>query len=575
MKKILSYLKEYKKETFLGPLFKLFEAGLELLIPLIVSSIIDKGIKQEIPNKEYILTMFFIMIGCSFVGFLFAIIAQYFSAKAACGLSSELRKQLFNKIQSLSYREFDEVGTSSLITRMTSDVNQVQVGVNLTLRLFLRSPIIVFGAMIMAFTISSKIALIFVGVIILLLIVVLGIMAICIPLYQKAQKKLDKLTLATRENLVGSRVIRAFGQEDDEIAAYQEKNQSLTKEQKLIGRVSSLMNPLTFALINIAIILLIYFSAIEVKNDVLTSGNVVALYNYLSLILVELIKLANLIITINKAIASGRRIEEVLNLESSLKVEPSDEIKPHQHYLEFHHVQLKYHQKAKSALEDISFNVDQGDTIGIIGGTGSGKTSLVNLIPHFYDVTAGEILLEGKNINQYDVTTLRNRIGIVPQKAVLFKGTIASNLAWRKLDASEEEMLEAIKLAQGEEIIQNKEDGLQSSVSQNGANFSGGQKQRLCIARALINHPEILIFDDSSSALDYSTDAKLRKSLASLPYHPTIFLVSQRTSSIQHATKIIVLDHGQMVDIGTHEELLTRCEAYQEIYYSQIKKEAN
>jgi ATP-binding cassette, subfamily B, multidrug efflux pump len=571
MKKTLSFLKNYKLQSILAPLFKLIEAALELLVPIIVSSIVDKGINVATPDKQYILYMFLLMLGVGLVGFLFSVTAQYFAAVAAVGLSTDLKKALFKKIQSLPYYSLDKVGSSSLVTRMTSDATQVQNGVNMTLRLFLRSPVIVFGALIMACTISLKIALIFLGVIIVLSIVILTIMFKCIPLNKKAQERLDSITLSTRENLVGARVIRAFSKEDSEIKSYQEKNADLAKQQKHIGWINGLMNPLTYVILNAAIILVVYVGALNVNTGDLTQGNVIALYNYLSIILTELIKFATLIITINKAIACANRVESVLNIDENLKF--SDEKNISSSYIEFNNVTLKYHESASPALKNISFKVNKGDTIGIIGGTGSGKTSLVNLLPHFYDVSEGSVSLEGNNVNSYDVNELRSKFGVVPQKAVLFKGTIRSNLTFRKKDATDEEIFEALKTAQGIDVVEKKEKGLDSDVEQNGQNFSGGQKQRLCIARALVGNPDILILDDSSSALDYATDAKLRKALKHLDYKPTVFIVSQRTSSIAHCDQIIVLDNGEMVGLGTHEELLKNCEVYQEIHYSQTKKE--
>ena len=571
MKKTLSFLKNYKLQSILAPLFKLIEAALELLVPIIVSSIVDKGINVATPDKQYILYMFLLMLGVGLVGFLFSITAQYFAAVAAVGLSTDLKKALFKKIQSLPYYSLDKVGSSSLVTRMTSDATQVQNGVNMTLRLFLRSPVIVFGALIMACSISLKIALIFLGVIIVLSIVILTIMFKCIPLNKKAQERLDSITLSTRENLVGARVIRAFSKEDSEIKSYQEKNADLAKQQKHIGWINGLMNPLTYVILNAAIILVVYVGALNVNTGDLTQGNVIALYNYLSIILTELIKFATLIITINKAIACANRVESVLNIDENLKF--SDEKNISSSYIEFNNVTLKYHESASPALKNISFKVNKGDTIGIIGGTGSGKTSLVNLLPHFYDVSEGSVSLEGNNVNSYDVNELRSKFGVVPQKAVLFKGTIRSNLTFRKKDATDEEIFEALKTAQGIDVVEKKEKGLDSDVEQNGQNFSGGQKQRLCIARALVGNPDILILDDSSSALDYATDAKLRKALKHLDYKPTVFIVSQRTSSIAHCDQIIVLDNGEMVGLGTHEELLKNCEVYQEIHYSQTKKE--
>ena len=572
MKRVLSNLKYYKKETVLGPLFKLFEALLELLVPLIVSFIIDKGIKADTPNKKMIIAMSILLIVVALVGFVFSIIAQFFNAKAAVGLSSKLRKNVYSKIQGLSYLQLDEIGTSSLITIMTNDVNQVQVGVNLTLRLFLRSPIVVFGALIMAFLIDVNLALIFLGVILLLLLVVLGIMFICIPLYKKVQNRLDEVTLSTRENLVGARVIRAFAKEKSEIEEFKNKNRDLVSSQKIVGFVSSLMNPLTYVIVNFGIILLIYFGAIKVDGGVLSQGNIVALYNYLSIILVELIKLANLVITINKSIACGHRIDNILSLNPNLKY--TDEKVDDSSFIEYRNVSLQYNIGSdEKALENINFKVEKGQIIGIIGGTGSGKTSIINLLPHFYDVTEGKVILDGKNVNSYNDEELRMRFGIVPQKAVLFRGTIRSNLLWGNANASENDLIEALEVSQAMDFVSKKEGGIDGIVEQNGANFSGGQKQRLSIARALTRKPEILILDDSTSALDYLTDFKLRSAIRKLSYKPTVFIVSQRTSSIQDADLIIVLDEGKIVGKGTHEELLNSCVEYQEIYYSQVRKE--
>lgn len=572
MKRVLSNLKYYKKETVLGPLFKLFEALLELLVPLIVSYIIDKGIKADTPNKKMITVMSILLIVVALIGFVFSIIAQFFNAKAAVGLSSKLRKNVYSKIQGLSYLQLDEIGTSSLITIMTNDVNQVQVGVNLTLRLFLRSPIVVFGALIMAFLIDVNLALIFLGVILLLLLVVLGIMFICIPLYKKVQNRLDEVTLSTRENLVGARVIRAFAKEKSEIEEFKNKNRDLVSSQKIVGFVSSLMNPLTYVIVNFGIILLIYFGAIKVDGGVLSQGNIVALYNYLSIILVELIKLANLVITINKSIACGHRIDNILSLNPNLKY--TDEKVDDSSFIEYRNVSLQYNIGSdEKALKNINFKVEKGQIIGIIGGTGSGKTSIINLLPHFYDATEGKVILDGKNVNSYNDEELRMRFGIVPQKAVLFRGTIRSNLLWGNANASENDLIEALEVSQAMDFVSKKEGGIDGCVEQNGANFSGGQKQRLSIARALTRKPEILILDDSTSALDYLTDFKLRSAIRKLSYKPTVFIVSQRTSSIQDADLIIVLDEGKMVGKGTHEELLNSCVEYQEIYYSQVRKE--
>ncbi len=571
MKNILKMLKNYKKEAILGPLFKLFEAAFELCIPLIVASLIDDGIKLN--DHQHVLVMSILLMVFPLIGLIFSIIAQYYSAYAAVHVATNLRKDLFNKIQSLSYSEYDTIGYSSLITTMTSDVNQVQTGVNLMLRLLLRSPIIVFGATIMAFFVDGQLGLIFLGVTIVLFFIVFFIMRITIPLYTKVQGKLDHVLKSTRENLSGVRVIRAFNHEEEEIQQFHEYNEDLTQTQTKVGKISALLNPLTYVIINVAIILLIYFGAIKVHHGNLTQGMVIALYNYMSLILVELIKFANLLITLNKSVASANRINDIMIKESSLQFKEEVKPCPIEGEVVFDNVSLKYQHASKEALSNISFVALKGDVIGIIGATGSGKTSLVNLIPHFYDVSQGSVYVEGKELASYDMYEIRNKIAIVPQKAVLFQGTIKENLLWGKKDATDEEILQAIELASAQEVIANKEDGINSLVSQEGKNFSGGQRQRLTLARAFIRKPNILILDDSTSALDFATDAKIRHSLKSLTYQPTIFIVSQRTSSIKNADKIIVLDKGKMVGIGTHDELLKNCETYREIHYSQIKKE--
>lgn len=570
MWKLIKYIKLYKKEAILGPLFKLLEASFELIIPLVVASIIYNGIKEN--SIKTIIPLFLLMIGLGFIGLVCSITAQYFSAKAAVGMSSDIRSDVFKKLQSLSYKEVDNIGTSKMINVLTNDINQVQNGVNLTLRLFLRSPFIVFGAMIMAFTISVKAAIIFAITIPILAIIVFFIMLFTMPLYKKVQGKLDIALRKTRENLSGVRVVRAFSRENEEIKDFDLNNIELNKRQRFVGAISGLMNPLTYAIVNSAIIILLWVGAKEVDSGIILQGEVIALYNYMSQILVELVKLANLIITISKAIACGNRIEEVLEMESSLNI-----IKPVKkekvNYIEFNNVSLRYNESSEEALSDITFTVSKGETIGIIGGTGSGKTSLANLIPHFYDTTKGEVIFDGINVNGYDLDELRTKIGVVPQKSVLFKGTIKSNLLWGNQEATEEEMLTALKNAEVLDVVLNKEGKLDAIVEQNGRNFSGGQKQRLTIARALIRKPEVLILDDSQSALDYQTDAKLRKNLKELDYCPTIFMVSQRTSSIMNADKIIVLEEGRMVGFGTHEELLKSCVVYQEIHYSQFPKE--
>lgn len=576
MKKLLIYLKDYKKETILGPLFKLLEASFELIVPLVVAAIIDVGIGNG--DKTYILKMCIYLILLGVVGLASSITAQYFAAKAATGFATKLRHALFAHIQGLSFTEIDQIGTSTMITRMTSDINQLQSGVNMVLRLFLRSPFIVFGAMIMAFTIDVKAALVFVITIPLLSLVVFGIMAVSIPLYKKVQTALDKILGITRENLTGVRVIRAFGKEKSEISEFAEKNESFTAMQMKVGRISALMNPLTYIMINFGIIVLIWVGALRVDGGYITQGEVVALYNYMSQILVELIKLANLIVTITKALACAGRIEDVLELEASIpqnkhilvNKSASTEAK-----VAFEHVGMAYRGAGAEALSDISFTVKKGETIGIIGGTGSGKTSLVHLIPRFYDVSRGRVLVDGIDVKEYPLKELREKVGIVMQRSVLFQGTIRENICWGREDATDAEIWEALEIAQAKEIVEKKPEGLDTMVSQGAKNLSGGQKQRLSIARALVRKPEILILDDSASALDYATDARLRNSIAGLKSSTTVFIVSQRASSIMHADKIIVLEDGNVAGIGTHEELKKSCEVYREIYYSQYEKEEN
>lgn len=568
MKKLLVYLKDYIKESILGPLFKLLEALFELFVPLVIAAIIDTGIENS--NTGYIIKMCLVLVLLGFVGLAFSITAQYFAAKASVGFVSKIRHVLFGHIQSLSYSELDQIGTSTLITRMTSDMNQVQNGMNLALRLLLRSPFVVFGAMIMAFTIDVPSAMIFVYVTIVLLIVVFGIMLGSIPLYKKVQQKLDAVMTVTRENLTGVRVIRAFCKEDEETDDFINKNNELTASQKFVGKISALMNPVTYVIINLAIIRLIHTGAVRVEAGILTQGAVVALYNYMSQILVELIKLANLIINITKSIACGNRIQAVLDIKPDLE---SGNSSCNEGSVEFDHVNLRYKNAGADSLSDITFTAAKGETIGIIGGTGSGKSSLVNLIPRFYDAASGEVKVGGVNVKDMDVEQLREKIGVVPQKAVLFHGTIRENMQWGVTNASDDEIMEAIEAAQGLDVIKAK-GGLDCEIEQGGKNLSGGQRQRLTIARALVKKPEILILDDSASALDFATDAALRKSLRELDYHPTVFIVSQRTSSIQHADRIIVLDDGAAVGIGTHDELMKSCFVYQEIYNSQFKKEA-
>ncbi len=573
MRKILIYLKDYKKESVLAPLFKMLEALFELFVPIVMAKVIDIGIANS--DKPYIIKMCMILVALGIIGLTCSITAQYFSAKAACGFAEKLRHSLFKHIQSLSFTEMDTIGTSTLITRMTSDINQLQNGVNMFLRLFMRSPFIVFGAMIMAFTIDFKAALVFVVAIPLLSVIVFGIMYVSIPLYKKVQSNLDKVLGITRENLTGARVIRAFHKEDSEIQRFEDTNSSLAKLQMFVGRISSLMNPLTYIIVNISIVAVVWIGGIQVNSGIITQGEVVALVNYMSQILVELIKLANLIILINKAIACGNRVQGIFEIESSLKedenpIEVSDT--PSDNILEFKHVNLKYKNSSQESLTDIDFSVNKGETIGIIGGTGSGKTSLINLIPRFYDVSSGEILLNGININKYSVKSLRSKIGVVTQKTVLFKGTIRENLLWGNENASDKELYDALESAQALNIISSKENNIDAEVAPGGKNFSGGQKQRLTIARALVRKPQILILDDSASALDFATDAALRKAIRNLDYNPTVFIVSQRASSIQFADKIIVLDDGKIVGIGSHNSLLQNCEVYREIYYSQFNK---
>jgi len=568
LKKLLIYLKDYIKESILGPLFKLLEALFELFVPLVIAAIIDTGIENG--DTGYIIKMCLVLVLLGFVGLAFSITAQYFAAKASVGFVSKIRHVLFGHIQSLSYSELDQIGTSTLITRMTSDMNQVQNGMNLALRLLLRSPFVVFGAMIMAFTIDVPSAMIFVYVTIVLLIVVFGIMLGSIPLYKKVQQKLDAVMTVTRENLTGVRVIRAFCKEDEETDDFINKNNELTASQKFVGKISALMNPVTYVIINLAIIWLIHTGAVRVEAGILTQGAVVALYNYMSQILVELIKLANLIINITKSIACGNRIQAVLDIKPDLE---SGNSSCNEGSVEFDHVNLRYKNAGADSLSDITFTAAKGETIGIIGGTGSGKSSLVNLIPRFYDAASGEVKVGGVNVKDMDVEQLREKIGVVPQKAVLFHGTIRENMQWGVTNASDDDIMEAIEAAQGLDVIKAK-GGLDCEIEQGGKNLSGGQRQRLTIARALVKKPEILILDDSASALDFATDAALRKSLRELDYHPTVFIVSQRTSSIQHADRIIVLDDGAAVGIGTHDELMKSCSVYQEIYNSQFKKEA-
>ena len=573
MKRLLVFLKDYKKETVLAPLFKLLEACFELFVPLVIAGIIDKGIPGG--DTNYIFKMGVCLLVLGIVGLISAVTAQYFAARAAVGFATKLRKALFEHIQNLNFTNIDKAGTATLITRMTADVNQCQNGVNMVLRLFLRSPIIVFGAMIMAFTIDVKSALIFAVAIPVLAIVVFGIMVITMPLYRKVQSSLDKVLGTTRENLTGVRVIRAFHQEKREEEQFRKQNDVLADAQMHVSKISACMNPITYVVVNAAVIALIYTGAIQVNIGNLSQGDVVAILNYMSQILVELVKLANLIVLVTKAAASADRVASVFEITNApIPAGKSRETgEGNVPFLEFDHVSLTYEGAGDGTLQDMHFTVEKGETVGIIGGTGSGKSSLVNLIPGFYPVTEGAIRLNGIDIKDIDEDTLREQIGVVPQKAVLFKGTIRSNLQWGKWDATEEEMWQAIDLAQAREVVEGKEGKLDAEVAQNGKNFSGGQRQRLTIARALVRKPEILILDDSASALDYATEAKLRKAIRSLDGSMTTFIVSQRASSIMHADKIIVLDDGEIAGLGTHEELLKSCEVYQEIYYSQYPEE--
>ena len=591
MKKLLIYLKDYKKETVLAPLFKLLEASFELFVPLVMAAIIDNGIANG--DRGYIGRMCLVLIALGIIGLTCSITAQYFAAKAAVGFAAQMKHALFAHIQSLSFTEMDTVGTSTLITRMTSDANQVQNGVNMVLRLFLRSPFIVFGAMIMAFTIDVKSALVFVAAIPLLSLVVFGIMIITTPMYRKVQGGLDAVMGITRENLTGVRVLRAFNKEESEIRRFEDTNNTLAQMQKAVGKLSALMNPVTYIIINGAVIALVWTGAWQVENGVITQGEVVALVNYMSQILVELIKLANLIVTITKAIACGNRIQSVFELQPSLRnpaaqtgqkdaaaaSAPSGNARAASGRtavpaVSFEHVCLTYKNAGAESLTDIDFRAWPGQTIGVIGGTGSGKSSLVNLIPRFYDATKGRVLVDGRDVKEYPLKELRGKIGMVLQKSVLFQGTIRENLLWGKEDASDEELYRALEIAQARDFVEEKDGGLDAVVAQGGKNLSGGQRQRLTIARALVRKPSVLILDDSASALDYATDARLRMAIRDMEGGPTVFIVSQRAASIRHADQIIVLDDGEVAGIGTHEQLLEGCAAYQEIYYSQFEKNA-
>ena len=570
LKKILKYIRGYGKECVLGPLFKLLEASFELLIPLVVARIVDVGIAGR--DQGYVIKMVLVMALLGVIGLVCAVTAQYFAAKAAVGFAARLRHAVMEHLLGLSYTEIDRVGTSTMITRMTSDVNQVQNGVNLTLRLLLRSPFVVFGAMIMAFTIDARAASVFAGVIPVLCFIVFGIMLITMPMYRRVQGKLDGVTSATRQNLAGVRVLRAFCKEEAEVSSFEKQTEELTRHQLTAGRISALMNPVTYVVINTAIVLLIHVGALQVDAGILTQGQVVALYNYMTQILVELIKMANLIITMTKAVACGNRIGAVLELKSSQE-DGANEGRNLAGRVEFKDVTARYAGAGDASLENISFTAEPGQTIGIIGGTGSGKTTLVNLISRFYDAAEGSVLIDGVNVNTLQREDLRSRIGIVPQKAVLFKGTLRENLKWGKADATDEELMAALELAQAREVVEGKEGGLDAVVEQGGTNFSGGQRQRLTIARALVRKPGILILDDSASALDYATDAKLRMAIRNMEAAPTTFIVSQRAASVRYADKILVLDDGRLVGQGKHDELLKNCPVYQEVYYSQFPRE--
>ena len=576
MKKVFSYFKNYKWQALLGPLFKLLEATFELLVPFIVGLIVDRGLGENIggayPNADipFIVKMCLVLVAFALFGFLFSVIAQYFAARTATGVSADIRRDLFRKIQSLSYKDLDRLGSATMLTRMTSDVDKLQSGINLALRLFLRSPFIVFGAMLTAYFIDPDSIGIFAIAIVALAIVVYAVMLICMPLYKKTQGKLDEVTLSTRENLTGARVIRAFCREEEERAIFDKRNDALNEGRKFVGGIAAITNPLTYALVNGAIIALIWSSGLQVQLGDLSQGSVIALYNLMSQILIELIKLANLIVTVTKAAACGSRISSVLEMQPSLQVSEDGE-KRDEPFIVYDRVCVRYNEGADEALRNISFTAERGDTVGVIGGTGSGKTTLVNLLPHFYDTSAGEVRIEGRSVSEKGMQTrLRERIGVVPQKAVLFKGTLRENLLWGKKDATDEELWNALALARADGFVREK-GGLDIPVEQGGKNFSGGQKQRLTIARALVRNPEILILDDSSSALDYATDAELRAGVKTLDL--TAFIVSQRASSVMHADKIIVLDEGEAVGVGTHEELMRDCSVYREIYFSQYEKE--
>ena len=570
MRKLLKYMRGYGKECFLGPLFKLLEASFELLIPLVVAAIVDTGITAG--DRSYVIRMCLVMIGLGIIGLVCAVTAQFFAAKAAVGFAARLRHAVMEHILGLSYTEIDTLGTSTMVTRMTSDINQVQNGVNLTLRLLLRSPFVVFGAMIMAFTIDFDAALTFVGLIPVLCLVVFGIMLITMPMYKRVQESLDKVTSATRQNLSGVRVLRAFTMEEAEEKAFGEHTARLQTRQRKAGRISNLMNPMTLVLVNVAVVVLINIGAVKVQQGILTQGLVIALYNYMTQILVELVKMANLIISMTKAAACADRVAGVLEIESSQKngTESAEQLRG---AVEFRNVSAKYHGAAEASLENISFRAEPGQTIGIIGGTGSSKTTLVNLIPRLYDASEGQVLIDGVEVGRYDFAQLRRRIGMVPQKSVLFKGTIRKNLLWGNRNATEEDLWDALDVAQAREVVKSKDGELDAEVEQGGSNFSGGQRQRLAIARALVRKPAILILDDSASALDYATDAKLRLAIRNMTNPPTTFIVSQRAASVRYADRILVLEDGELVGIGTHDQLIDSCQVYREVFYSQFPKE--
>ncbi len=571
MKNLLKYMKQYRIQAVLGPFFKLTEALFELFVPLVVADIIDKGIGNG--DKSFIVSRGILMMALGIIGFICALVAQYFAANASVGFAANLRSALFKKINTLSYTDLDNVGTSTLITRMTGDVNTVQTGVNLALRLLLRSPFIVFGAMIMAFTVDTKSALIFLASIPVLTIIVVAIMAVTVPLYKKIQQKLDRVTLNTRESLKGVRVIRAYRQEQQSVDAFEQTNNELNALQRLAGRLSALMNPLTYVVVNAAVILIIWIGGKRVYNGDLTQGQIVALYNYMSQILIELVKLANMIMTVNKALASGSRIDSVLSMQTHTDTPTASELSASVgHAVEFKNVGFTYNGAGEASLNNVSFTANGGEMIGVIGATGSGKSTLVNLIPCLYGATAGLVAVNGKDVKDYDQKSLRKMIGIVPQKSVLFKGTVRENLLIGGKLATDDELWQALTLAQGKETVE-KKGGLDALIEQNGRNLSGGQKQRLCIARALVGNPQILILDDSASALDFKTEADLRHAIKNLPKKPTVFTVSQRVSSVMNCDRIIVLDDGEAVGIGTHEELLNTCETYRGICQSQLEKE--